>query len=227
MVFPARIDDRVLNDTSKPNPTPDSGHKRRQYNSPLRERQSAQTRERIIAAGSDLVHGFSAWNWKELTFRAVGERARVSSRTVHRYFPTEKDLRDAVIQRLMQESGIQLDQLQLDNFPDHAAQVFRYLTSFSATPETREEDPTFAAIDEARREALLGAVTRAKPDWPEQQRVMTAAMLDMLWDVPPYARLLTAWRLPPDQAIDAMTWVIGLIRDAVNSDRGPGGTTPP
>lgn len=221
---------RPLKDVPRPNPAPepaDSEQRRRRYNSPLREQRSAETRERIVAAGAELVHGFAAWNWKELTFRAVGEKAGVSSRTVHRYYPTEKDLRDAVLQQLMQESGIQLDQLELDNFGEHAAQVFRYLTSFSATPETTAEDPTFAAIDRARRDAVLGAVSRATPDLPDEQRVMIAAMLDMLWDVPPYARLLTAWQLEPEQAIAATSWVAGLIRDALRDGRGPGDTHGP
>ena len=51
---------------------------RRGYNSPVRRQQSAETRERIIAAGAELVHGFPAWDWKNLSAAAVGEHAGIS-----------------------------------------------------------------------------------------------------------------------------------------------------
>ena len=43
---------------------------RRPYDSPVRRSRAAATRERIVAAGSELVHGFEAWDWDQLTYRA-------------------------------------------------------------------------------------------------------------------------------------------------------------
>ena len=48
---------------------------RRRYDSPVRRQQAAETRARILAAGSALVHGYPTWDWRELTFRAVAEKA--------------------------------------------------------------------------------------------------------------------------------------------------------
>jgi len=194
---------------------------RRRYDSPLRRQQTEDTRERILAAGSELVHSFPAWDWRGLTFRAVGERAGVSERTVHRYFATERALRDAVVQRLVMESGVSLERLEVGEFADITAKLFGYLSSFAAAPAA-VPDPSLEAIDQARRQALLGAVVRATPSWSEAEREMAAAVLDMLWNVPSYERLVTAWRLDGDRAGQAISWVIRLVTDAIEQDRGPG-----
>ena len=49
---------------------------RRPYDSPVRRQRAAETRERIIAAGAELLHEFAVWNWRALTVRSVAERAR-------------------------------------------------------------------------------------------------------------------------------------------------------
>jgi AcrR family transcriptional regulator len=195
--------------------------KRRRYHSPLRRQQAAETRERIIAGGAELVHGFPTWDWRSLTFRAVGERAGVTERTVHRHFSTERELREAVLQRLVEESGIRVDALELRDFAGVAARLLTYLSSFAVSPR-RLTDPAFAAVDRHRRDALLHAVARSTRGWSESERQMAAAMLDMLWSVPTYERLLTAWRLDSDRAIRAITWVIGLIEEAIRKGRRSG-----
>ena len=55
---------------------------RRKYDSPLRRQRAAETRERIIAAGVELLHGFPVWNWSALTVRGVARKAEVAERTV-------------------------------------------------------------------------------------------------------------------------------------------------
>lgn len=196
----------------------DSG--RRSYNSPLRQRQSAETRERIVTAGASLVHGYQAWDWTNLTAGAVGERAGVSERTVHRYFSTERKLRDAVLQRLYEESGVKLEKLELGDFADVTAHMFTYLSSFSAAPATIQ-DPTFASMDQHRRDALLNAVARATPSWSDRERESAAAVLDILWNQPPYERLITAWGFDNERATGAITWLIGLIEQAIRNGDHP------
>jgi len=187
---------------------------RRRYHSPVRQQQSAETREGIIAAGAELVHGFPAWDWTNLTARAVGERAGVSERTVQRYFPTERALRDAVLQRLVEESGIDLATMELADFARVAAQLFRYLSSFAVVPAP-PEDPSFASVDRMRRDALAQTVERATPGWSDRHREAAAAMLDMLWNPPAYERLTQVWGLDAERATSAITWLIGLIEEAV------------
>ena len=46
-------------------------------------------------------------------------------------------------------------------------------------------------------------------------------MLDVLWSVSSYERLVAYWRLDPDDAIRGAMWVIGLVEDAVRAGRRP------
>ena len=195
---------------------------RRRYNSPLRQQQSAKTRERIVTAGAELVHGYKAWDWTNLSARAVGERAGVSERTVQRYFPTERELRDAVLQQLLNESGVQLDELTLEDFADVTTEMFNYLSSFAIAPAP-VEDPSFASMDNRRRDALMRAVERATPEWSDRERESTAAALDILWNQPPYERLIATWGFDGERASQTITWLIKLIENAVRSGQKPDG----
>ncbi len=57
----------------------ESSTARRTYDNRTRQQKAAQTRERIVTAGSELVHAFESWNWRDLTFRSVAERAGAAS----------------------------------------------------------------------------------------------------------------------------------------------------
>jgi AcrR family transcriptional regulator len=212
---------------NKMSPTPqqdiDKPAVRRRYESPVRQQQSAETKERIIVAGSELVHSFPAWDWRNLTARAVGERAGISERTVHRYFPTERKLRDAVLRRLVEESGLSLEHLELEGFASVTASMFNYLSSFAVAPTTTSanDDPTFATMDHQRRDALLRAVARATPRWSDHEQETAAAVLDILWNIPPYERLITSWGFDAERATGAITWLIGLIKEAIQQGRKP------
>src|SRR4029453_2711712 len=94
---------------------------RRRYDTTLRRQQAAGTRERIVAAGSELLHSSSIRDWRALTIRAVAERAGVNERTVYRHFVNEQGLRDAVMHRLEEEAGIDLTGLRLEEVADVAA----------------------------------------------------------------------------------------------------------
>lgn len=193
---------------------------KRRYNSPLREQRSRQTRERIVCAGSELVHEFHAWDWTNLTAAAVGERAGVSERTVQRYFPTERQLRDAVIERLVEESGVDLEGMALGEFHHVIELMYSHLSSFSIKPE-KVEDPTFASIDQYRRDMLMAAATRAMPDNDEADTRALAAAMDVFWNPMLYERLVEAWQLPPERAVQTITWLVRLVSEAAHSGDHP------
>lgn len=194
---------------------------KRAYNSPLREQQTRATRNNIISAGAELVHGFTAWDWTNLTARAVGERAGVSERTVQRYFPTERALRDAVLERMVEDSGVDLGALVFGEFADVIQRMFTYLSSFAVAPG-KQQDPSFASIDQFRRESLLQAVERAVPDWSDTDRKAVAAALDIFWNPPLYERLVEEWELDADRAVALITWLVKLIERAVEAGERPG-----
>ena len=172
---------------------------RRRYDSTLRRQRAAQTRERIVAAGSRLAHESPAWDWRALTVRAVAGRAGVSERTVYRHFPGERELQDAVMRRLEDEAGVRLDGLLLADVADATARVFAHLSAYPLVPRAPRE-ATLTEADQRRRQALLSAVTLAAAGWPETDRRIAAAVLDMLWGATAYERLVAAWQLTPEQA---------------------------
>ena len=197
---------------------------RRPYDSPVRRQRAAETRERILDAGADLLHGVPTWDWRALTVRAVAKRAGVNARTVYRYFANERELRDAVMGRFEEEAGIRLDGLRLDEVTATAEQLLTFVSSFPIAART-PRDPTIAAANRRQRDALLGAVAAATDDWSAREQAAAAAMLDVLWSVVSYERLVVDWGLEPKDAVHAVTWVMALVEDAVRGGSRPG--TPP
>ncbi len=195
---------------------------RRRYDTPVRAQKAAATRERIVRAGSELVHGFGSWDWQELTFRAVAGRAGVGERTVYRHFPTERHLHDAVMQRLEEEAGITYEDVTLDNLGPVTAKVFLSRGSFAVGESVSGPDsPTFVAVDQRRRDALVRAVAASTASWTDDERTTVAALLDMLWNLPSYERLVGVWHLDPEDATRAITWLIDHVVDAIEHDEPP------
>jgi AcrR family transcriptional regulator len=193
---------------------------RRRYDSPVRRQQAAETRERIVAAGAELLHGFPVWNWRALTVRSVAARAGVNERTVYRYFANERELRDAVMTRFEGEAGIALDGLQLEAIAEHTARVLEYVASFPLESRT-PDDATLRTAHRRQRDVLIAAVTAKTASWPEADRATVAAVLDVLWSVASYERLVVDWGLEPDAAVNGLTWAIDVVVDAINADRRP------
>jgi AcrR family transcriptional regulator len=199
---------------------------RRPYDSPVRRAQAAQTRERIVVAGAELVHEQPRWDWRNVTMRAVAERAGVNERTVYRHFASERALHDAVIRRLEEEAGEPLTGLDLERLPEVTARLFSYLSSFGIRWHPHE-NPTVYEVDERRRQALTTAVEQGAHGWSESDRTMAAAMLDMLWTVNAYDRLTTLWQLDADQASRAVAGMVRLLVDAIRDGQPPWVTDPP
>ena len=188
---------------------------RRGYHSPTREKAAAATRERIVEAGAGLVRGFTTWDWDELTFRAVAERAAVSERTVYRHFPTERLLHDAIMARLEDEAGIAYEDVGLDNLADVTARVFASLKRF-AVKDATPQGPAFVGADARRHDALDRAVVA--PQLPDAQRRAVAGLLDVLWSPTTYARLVGAWSLDEAEAVEAVQWLIAKVIAAMQNN---------
>lgn len=206
-------------DTDSP-PDPGKRPAKRAYKSPLREKQLAETRERIINAGVKLIHEIPNWEWKTLTYKAISDRAGVSERTVYRHFPTEREMKDAIMRKMVDSSGVDLTTLRLSDFANVTAQVFAFLSNVASTTPI-EDNPTFASIDEHRRERLLNAVATDTPGWTEQERENVTALLDILWNVPPYERLIKTWQFDNQRATKVTAWLIQLILEAIKNDNRP------
>jgi AcrR family transcriptional regulator len=197
---------------------------RRRYDSPLRRQRAAATRERIVSAGATLARSFTAWDWKELTFRAVAQSAGVSESSVYRHFANERELHDAVMQRLGEQAGVTYEGVTLDQVADVAGRVFAAMSGFAVSAWTQQvDDPTFTAIDEKRGQALRDAVEAAAPLWSPRQRDAVAGVLDVLWSPVSLERLMAAWRMSPERATEVIRWAIGLVVDSVHNAAAPEG----
>ncbi len=201
-------------------PTDPPGRPPRPYDGTLRRERAAETRERIIAAGSELLHRTSVRDWKKLTVRAVAERAGVNERTVYRYFGNERGLRDAVMRWNEQEAGIELVGMQLEDIARVASQVFEHVSQYPREPRP-PLDPTLVDANQRQREALLAAIAATAEQWPEEDRTVAAAVFDVLWSVAAYERLVVDWQIDHKRAIEGISWVIGLVEEAVRDGRGP------
>lgn len=193
----------------------------RRYDTSLRRRRAAETRERIITAGSELLHASSIRDWRPLTIRAVANQAGVNERTVYRYFGNEQGLREAVMHRLEEEAGIDLSGMRLEDIPEVAARIFEHVSSYPL--ESRPPlDPTLTDANERQRRALVTAVSTCTERWADTDRVVAAAVFDVLWSVASYERLVLDWHLDEDLAAGALTWAIGLVEKELRSGEKPG-----
>ena len=197
-----------------------AGPPKRRYDNTRRREQANETRTRIVTAGAELVHASSIRDWRGVTIRAVAERAGVNERTVYRHFDNERALRDAVMQRLEREVGIDLTELSLDGFADAAALLFRFVASHRQD-ERVPLDATLVEANRRQNDALLGAVKAHADRWPSSDRTVAAAMLDVLWAIGSYERLVNDWQLDGEDAIRGISWVIELVEEAVRDGRRP------
>jgi AcrR family transcriptional regulator len=194
--------------------------RRRPYDNTLRRQRAGETRDRIIVAGAKILRGFPIRDWGALTVRAVAARAGVNERTVYRHFANERELHDAVMHRLERDAGIDLTKLRLEGIADATTRIFQHVAAHppSARPSL---DPTLAEASRRQHEALLRAVDQQAAGWTAGDRLAAAAAFDVLWAVSSFERLVTDWPLDQEDAIRAITWVIGLLRDAIAADHRP------
>ncbi len=193
---------------------------RRPYDSPLRRRQAAGTRDRIVGAGSELLRRSSVRDWHALTIRAVAESAGVHERTVYRHFGNEQALRAAVMHRLEEEAGIELESMGLDEVAGVAARIYAHVSSYP--PEARPPlDPILSEAKQRQQNALAAAVSLRAPGWDDTDRRAVAAVLDVLWSVAAFERVAVDWQLDAAEATRALTWTIGLVERAVGRGERP------
>jgi AcrR family transcriptional regulator len=192
----------------------------RPYDRTLRSERAAETKERILAAGSELLHHSTVRDWKRLTVRAVAERAGVNERTVYRYFGSERGLHDAVMHRQEEEAGIDLAGMDLEGIAKVATQIFNHVSTYPMEPRP-VLDPTLVDANQRQRDALLAAIATSDKGWSGEDQVLAAAMFDVLWSVASYERLVVDWQIDHERATRGLSWVIALVEQAVRDGRGP------
>ena len=185
----------------------------------MRRQQAFETRERIIDAGCKLLRRSSIRDWRGLTIRGVADQAGVNERTVYRYFGNERGLRDAVMNRLEEKAGIELEGMRLEDVA-RFARIFAHVSAYPGRPKP-SLDPTLSDASVRQKHALSAAVAERTSGWTDTERASVAALLDVLWNVATYERLVKNWDMDRDQTIETVRWAIGLVEDAVRKGRRP------
>jgi hypothetical protein len=126
------------------------------------------------------------------------------------------------MQQLESEAGVSYEDVDLTNIGDVTAKVFASLQRFSVrTSVERPQDPTFVGVDVRRRDALLRAVSASAPEWSAAEKHATAALLDVLWNVPSYERLVGEWGIDAADATRAIGWLMSKVVGAIEEDDPP------
>jgi hypothetical protein len=110
--------------------------------------------------------------------------------------------------------------LQLDDVAAVTARMLEYVSSFPLQARA-PRDATVAAANARQRAALLSALAPVAGEWSEVQCSVAAAVLDVLWSVVSYERMVVDWELDPEAAIAGLTWVIELVEAAVRTGSPP------
>jgi hypothetical protein len=117
---------------------------------------------------------------------------------------------------------VSYEDVDLTNIGDVTARVFAALQRFSvrASVETTQ-DPTFVGVEARRRDALMRAVSAAAPHWSATQQRAAAGLLDALWHVPTYERLVGVWGVDGAAATRAIDWLMTQVVTAITNDNPP------
>jgi AcrR family transcriptional regulator len=174
----------------------------------------------MVDAGVSLLHASHIGDWDSLTIRAVAQAAGVNERTVYRHFGNERGLRDAVMQSLEDQAGIVLEGMRLEDVPKMAMRIFEQVSTFPLKRQPRL-DPTLSDASRRQHAALLNAVASRTEHWSDHDRAMAAGMLDVLWSVAAYERLVRDWQLSHDEAIQSINWVIDMVEAAIRAGGSP------
>jgi AcrR family transcriptional regulator len=194
---------------------------RRAYDNTHRLELAAETRDRIVEAGVELRKAGPLRDWQGLTVRAVAEAAGVNERTIYRHFKNERGLRDAVMHRIEQEAGIDLDAMELGNVAELTRRTLTHVATFPTAPRPKL-DPTLSEASRRLHEALVAAVAKHNPGSSAAQQTAAAALLDVLWSPAAFERLVGDWGFESDRAIHSLTWAVETFADAIGKGHLPG-----
>jgi hypothetical protein len=67
----------------------------------------------------------------------------------------------------------------------------------------------------------MRAVTDSAPGWSDTERRLTAGLLDALWNLPTYERLVGVWGLDGNDATRAVEWLMAKVTKAIEDDEPP------
>jgi AcrR family transcriptional regulator len=139
--------------------------KTRSYKSPLREERSIQTRERIL---DGLVQVMARNGIAELSIPLVAREAGVSIPSVYRYFPTKRELIDALEDYAHRKGSFSLSEYTMET-PEDLARV---------VPLTFKRREAIESTLSAAMNSKLGYAIR-QPEFEERSKKFAKALMSV------------------------------------------------
>lgn len=180
----------------------------------LRDEQAARTRERILEGAVALM---ADGGIVELTIPLVAERAGVAVRTVYRHYPTKEALLEAIVIKVDGEFG---PQPFLEAGGDVRALAPRLFEHFESNLDLmragRQSSAGRAVFGQTRRSRIASAEQALAPvldGLPEDERRRAISVVYFLHSSATYLYFRDTLDLSPEQATEAVHWVVGLVID--------------
>lgn len=192
---------------------------RRPYNSPLRARQTEETRETILAA---LERCLARSDAVEVSIDAVAVEAGVERRTVFRQFASREALFDAFWMWFNTRLDLKLapdDPAELAQAPRAAFARFDEAEGVTrASLHSRSGRAMRERTTAARREAFARALVPLLEGRPEAERRRVTALAHLLYSAPAWEVMKDFGGLTGAEAGEAASWALELILSAITRD---------
>lgn len=191
----------------------------RSYQSPLREAQSALTRERILMAAKDYLEQNDI---ETLSLRHLAELAGVSPPTVYAHFATVDDLVAAFFQWLKPRLGLQRSLPALDDFAELPTALFPNYEAYGALLRNLMNKPSWdrqrAADSGQRHGRWVAAVGEALPELTAEQRRRGAMVVSAFWSPTVWRWLADTCGFAPKEAEQVAAWAVAALVEALKRD---------
>lgn len=193
----------------------------RTYNSPLREEQQAQTRERILEQVVEIL----ATPGVELTVAEAATRARVSVRTAYRYFPTREALLDAFHAWSSERMGFVAMPKKLEDVVEYAASLGKSFAANESVLRAQQRTETSEEVRRRRKQNNIRAVSKlveeAAPDVDPVRRMHVAAGTIIALGFDTWLQLRDLWGMDHDECIAMMQWHVSTLIASLKSTGRP------
>lgn len=200
-----------------------SDGEKRPYHSPLRERQTRNTRSSILEAAAELIvdEGLESFS-----MRSVADRASVSERTVYHHFPNRQALLDGFtewVDQRLRERQLQIDPRDIEDLPGRIAAIFRAFDDIGAPARAMARlsaaDGMRSAEHRGRTEAFRERLGELLDPMPDEEAERSFALIRHLVSSTTWLTLRDEFRLSPDDTSRVMAWGLETLLEDLRQRR--------
>jgi AcrR family transcriptional regulator len=193
---------------------------KRSYDSPLRAKQSEQTRELILDA---LAAQLTQSGLADFSIPNVAERAGVSARTVYRYFPTREDQMNAVAEYMEEVAKGPAFPATPGDIPAHVRELYGYFERYRDYVEATHVAQLAGEVAERRRRHRQRRFKKVIESWlapyDEDLGQRLLATVRLHGSSAGWRHLTKSVGLTTEQAADIAAWAIQTLFDDVEREQ--------